>query len=1041
MKIRIGLTGDLHVDAFNKLAPLSDQIRLLHLMLDHWSKASVDLIVVSGDVYERGSVPEEREVASEFLVQAANIAPVVGVKGNHDIPDDVLIFSRLQGRFPIVFAQRPHVITLRNCEVHALPWFDKSPMLARLPAGLSIDQSNQMVIEAGKNLLRTMAARVQETRMKGLIPVAVHHGMVFGSRVSTGQHIRGETIEFHPADWLDVGAAAVLLGHIHKAQQDWDFRVTYPGSPYRTDHGENEAKGFRIIEIEPDKSETVRPTPQRRRSTLEACAPRVENEGPAYRVRNDFIELPARKLTHLTFGRAVTANGLADFLQTVKTQADGQARGANVRIRYHVRKEDKHKVDENEVKRVLYEMGAADVQVEPVLEDETRIRSEAIVIASDDRDRIAAFWSSKGISPDDNTRQRIHFKVDTLKEEIGLSSANRVHTGQIKLLSSEVQGCTSAFRNRVRVDWSRLPDGLIVVTGPNGAGKTTLLDSTHASVYRKFAFRPKGFYSVFQGTEAFAASTWEHRSPSATKTLRTSVQVNAEKRKTEQYFSVNGEKESIKTLEDWFESAKLVLAGPYQCQKNSYALPQLSAAERKEVFAEMLQLDALQEISIRAADRRKSAAASLETARALLAAMEREIACLDSVKGEVKAAEESVGHLSLKIASVRDEESARTRALHSLQSAANELEPAVRNYNRVAIALADARLALEHITNAHDREVSQLTNRLEDLGRRLKPEGADEIVARLQVRRSEMEEQIFGLERLENEFPEIEAAESRLTELRDEYRALSRQEQEARTAQQAIEKAEHELQIEEERFSALQRACRSDLENLKRRAALLSEGPCSASEGWWYQDKGGQLGQRNLRDICPLIADARLANQLLRKSMDPEEPDSLVLARTTVAILRHSLQRAAPEAMATGPAVMEDTADGTATGALAIQSPARILAAIAARKLALEQTAASEGLEAKVARKQLVQDARVKLPAIRCQLANLESVQRVELASFQNSQTEIRSSIESAECELERRRPEIEAEQRRFNAAVETAQGEFAAAEAQLGEIRSKVDP
>ncbi|MGH9826678.1 MAG: hypothetical protein ACREDR_25910, partial [Blastocatellia bacterium] len=556
--------------------------------------------------------------------------------------------------------------------------------------------------------------------MKGLIPLAVWHGMVSGSEVSTGQRIRGETIEFNPADLLDLNAAAVLLGHIHNAFQDWDARVTYPGSPYRTDHGENEAKGFRIIEI--------------------------ETEGRSYRVDNRFIELPARKLTHFECDQSAAAGGLASLIQQVRESAAGKVDGSLVRLRVRVSPEDAHKVDEDALSRALYDAGAFDVQVECINRQEARVRSEAIAVATTGIDKLAAFWESKGIDPDSETRRRIRVKVDELERQAGSSSVNRLHAGEIKLISSELQGCTSAFRKRVGIDWSRLPDGLIAVTGPNGAGKTTLVDSTHASVYRKFAFRPKSFYNIFRGADGFAASTWEHRTPSGKSTLRTSVQVNAGRRKTEQYFSVNGEKEPIKNLENWFESAQLVLAGPYQCQKNTHSLPELSAAKRKEVFAEMLQLDSLQEISRLAGERRKTAASELEKTRALLTAVEEEIRSLGDVTGLLAGSQARAAGLQERLAIACGAETEARAALEQARSAGREIEQCEHLYLATVRAREIAERNLAELEVRHVREKESLSNRIRDIESRIDPGGAEKIEHSYARKRAAIEKEIQTLE-------------------------------------------------------------------------------------------------------------------------------------------------------------------------------------------------------------------------------------------------------------------------------------------------------
>jgi DNA repair exonuclease SbcCD nuclease subunit len=73
----------VHVDERGRLG---DVVEVLRAFVDGITEEVVDLVLVAGDCFERRSTPAERAVLADFLQAAADVAPVVVVKGNHDQP-------------------------------------------------------------------------------------------------------------------------------------------------------------------------------------------------------------------------------------------------------------------------------------------------------------------------------------------------------------------------------------------------------------------------------------------------------------------------------------------------------------------------------------------------------------------------------------------------------------------------------------------------------------------------------------------------------------------------------------------------------------------------------------------------------------------------------------------------------------------------------------------------------------------------------------------------------------------------------------------
>ena len=225
-----------------------------------------------------------------------------------------------------------------------------------------------------------------------MIPIHGAHILAAGSQTSTGQTLIGTTVELAIGDLLDVGAAYTALGHIHLTQEWSEGRIAYAGSPIRQNFGEPEAKGFRLVEV------------------------------ATGHLRNDFVELPARKIelfeTDLTDVGGSDLDAGGSLLQIPENIA-----GSMVRLRYRVRPQDMPFVDEAAIERDLRAAGAYDVKIEAIIVQENRVRSEMITVARTSFEKIEAYWDAKGIRLDEATRTRVRAKLEEIESPITTSAA------------------------------------------------------------------------------------------------------------------------------------------------------------------------------------------------------------------------------------------------------------------------------------------------------------------------------------------------------------------------------------------------------------------------------------------------------------------------------------------------------------------------------------------------------------------------------------------------------------------------------------------
>lgn len=390
-------TGDWHVEEKAEFSRLDDLRRVIETGLVPFARDfRPDVIINAGDLFDKRPTANEYIAARDLLRRCREVAPQIIVQGNHDIYNAVELYSTAgPDRNPIMVAQRPQVFALRTADVICLPWFSKSHLVARLPPNLSAEETSLRVLDVARNLLTVQRAYSAESRAKGRIPVLASHILVAGSELSSGQTLQGVTVGLNPYDLNEVGAAYVALGHVHKWQEWFDGRISYAGSPVRQDFGEPEIKGFNAVEIEMD--------------------------GERITVRTEFIELPARRIERLE-ADFTNRQCPVDIEQWIKSQS-WNVRDAWVRFRYRIDKKDEHRVDNFALKRLLLGAGAYEVQIEPVKEENMKIRCEEIVTLETDWQKVQTFWKSKGFDLSLEQLQRLEIEFATLEEEDAVSTA------------------------------------------------------------------------------------------------------------------------------------------------------------------------------------------------------------------------------------------------------------------------------------------------------------------------------------------------------------------------------------------------------------------------------------------------------------------------------------------------------------------------------------------------------------------------------------------------------------------------------------------
>jgi DNA repair exonuclease SbcCD nuclease subunit len=374
---RIALISDQHFDVSSRW---QEHLRIMGWIAEDLRARSVDLIALGGDLFEKRPCPIETSAAARWIMELAEIAPVIGVYGNHDVAHSLDVMSQLRTRHPVVIADRPmvHFACEGRLAVACLPWPRRAQIIAHLNGVGGSELINEVATDALRAVIRGLS--VEMDAHAPAERVFLGHVQMRSAVVSTGQPLApGADFELGLDDLGLLRADAYLLGHIHRGNAgEWsigDAPVIYPGSPRRNTYGEIEAKAYVIVEV---------------------------GDGPA---RTEVIETPATPMVHLTA-----------TLRDILAQEDGSTlrdleivdapypdvRGAEVRFRYSIPS------DEREIGKAravawrdsLIGEGAVDVKVEEVVIPVVRARAPEVAAALTLDDKLAALWKSRGDVPE-----------------------------------------------------------------------------------------------------------------------------------------------------------------------------------------------------------------------------------------------------------------------------------------------------------------------------------------------------------------------------------------------------------------------------------------------------------------------------------------------------------------------------------------------------------------------------------------------------------------------------------------------------------------
>jgi exonuclease SbcC len=426
------------------------------------------------------------------------------------------------------------------------------------------------------------------------------------------------------------------------------------------------------------------------------------------------------------------------------------------------------------------------------------------------------------------------------------------------------RGLTRFTGEPVRIDLDDLGPGLIALVGANGQGKTTALEAVAAALYKRLPTRPGSLYDHCHGRDAFIEAEFVDGG-SPPDFLKVRVQVDVDRKLTEGYVFVNGAPvttgraaEFTQAIERWFGSEDLFLASAFAAQDKGGSFLTMDRRTRKELFAQLLGLDRLGVLHVRAKARRADLEKDLMLARHTFTTSEAELAeagGLDRVTGQVEEANKIAGRAAEDLKERRHEESRAGADLERSRSYEQRLGAILEASTNAGRAYALADKAFKDAEGLKALAETSAATRRRALNEREKPADME---ARARKRHEEaanlLEQRLLRQQEVRRQEPEITAARQELADLGVEEEHLRARLQDIVKLTTEKDRAEAALSAAERRFEDSTNASIREVEGLRRRAALMEQAPCTASERWAFNRSASP---QDLAGTCPLLKDAR----------------------------------------------------------------------------------------------------------------------------------------------------------------------------------------
>jgi len=376
--VRILSTGDWHFNAGYDEDIEASVSQIINRLKRGWSVGpQIDLVVNTGDVYERSSEPRSRNIAAELIRDIAEWATVLIVRGNHDAPGDLDILSKIRSKHPIWVHSIPNVLNICGISIHTLPWLTKARWQSLHPEA-SKEEGDATVSQLLLEYMRNDILLRSDTKKH----ILVGHCLVAGARAQNHQQMGADGVTVGEFDLKDIGFDAALLGHIHLKQtfgQSESF--LYNGSVAALEYGETPDKYYSILNTDDMYVEWVKLQTIHRQDINAYWTPtglEIEDLRPA------LIE------------------------------------GARIRANLRISGGDNINLAKKQLEELLVKHGALEYQISPQVIPVSKVRAVEISSTQSLYDKLELYWKATGTEPEVNIQRQMREQLSELEDECDL---------------------------------------------------------------------------------------------------------------------------------------------------------------------------------------------------------------------------------------------------------------------------------------------------------------------------------------------------------------------------------------------------------------------------------------------------------------------------------------------------------------------------------------------------------------------------------------------------------------------------------------------
>ena len=375
--MRILSTGDWHFNSGYD-ADVESSVRQI---INYVKENHVDLIANTGDVYERASEPGSRNLAADLLREMAEWAPILIVRGNHDAPGDLDIFSKIRSKHNIQVHSTPGFIPIEGYGIHTLPWLTKARWQSLHPDA-SKEEGDKTVSQLLLEYLKTNVALRSDCKKH----ILIGHCLIAGAKAQNHQQMGADGVTLGQYDLEEMGFVAAFLGHIHLKQWignscRYYYRYYYNGSIAALEYGETPDKYFSVFD-------TNSLTP-------------------------DFIKL------NTIHRQDIEAEWTPEGISIINEFPDSLISGARIRANLRIQGGDNIDQAKKQLEEWLESHKALEYTISPQVIPVSKIRAVEITSAQTLHDKLRMHWKATNTEPEEDVKNRMLEMLSEI-EDLGI---------------------------------------------------------------------------------------------------------------------------------------------------------------------------------------------------------------------------------------------------------------------------------------------------------------------------------------------------------------------------------------------------------------------------------------------------------------------------------------------------------------------------------------------------------------------------------------------------------------------------------------------